>query len=183
MNKTLYIIAGANGSGKTTFAKSYSEIKHLYFINADEIAKNIDPLNYNKHQIKAGKEFFAQLDAHLTSNESFIIETTLSGKYLIEIIKNAKSLNFEVFLIYLFLSQENENILRVKNRVLNGGHNVPTEDIIRRYYRSRQLFNDVYKNFFDKWLLFYNGDDKYELVATNNNIMDEELFKLFNEGF
>ena len=40
--KTLYIISGANGSGKTTFAKSFSSINDLYFINADEIAKELD---------------------------------------------------------------------------------------------------------------------------------------------
>ena len=39
----LYIIAGANGSGKTTFAKSFAQIHGLYFINADEIAKELDP--------------------------------------------------------------------------------------------------------------------------------------------
>ena len=41
MAKTLYIIAGANGSGKTTFAMTYSQLKNLHFINADEIAKHM----------------------------------------------------------------------------------------------------------------------------------------------
>jgi len=44
----LYIIAGANGSGKTTFAKTFAEFNELYFINADKIAKELDPREYNK---------------------------------------------------------------------------------------------------------------------------------------
>ena len=43
--KTLYIIAGANGSGKTTFALNFSKLKNLKFINADEIAKKYDANN------------------------------------------------------------------------------------------------------------------------------------------
>ena len=50
--KTLYIISGANGSGKTTFAKSFSSINDLYFINADEIAKELDKDNITKYKIK-----------------------------------------------------------------------------------------------------------------------------------
>jgi len=116
------------------------------------------------------------------SNKSFIIETTLSGKYLIDIIKQAKELNFKVVLIYLFLETTDENIFRVKNRVLNGGHNVPTEDIKRRFKRSRKLFIEVYKSLVDEYLIYFNGDDNYELIANQNTILDEELYKGFLDG-
>lgn len=128
-NKILYIIAGANGSGKTAFALNYIELNNLHFINADEIAKQYDPDDISKYKIKAGKEFFKQLDDSLTKEKSFIIETTLSGKYLKKVINKAKNNNFKIVLIYLFLETDTENILRVKNRVLNGGHDVPTDDI------------------------------------------------------
>lgn len=184
MQKTLYIIAGANGSGKTTFAMSYSHLKGLHFINADEIAKEYDPNNLERYKIKAGREFFRQLEENLNTNEnSFIIETTLSGKYLIDVIKKAKKKRFEVILIYLFLDDANENILRVKNRVLNGGHDIPVEDIKRRYIRSRRLFFNVYRNLVDKYLIFFNGDDNYELVSEDTEILDEELYKQFVKGF
>ena len=65
--KTLYIIAGANGSGKTTFALSYTALNNLYFINADEIAKSYDPKDISKYKVKAGKEFLRQLQINLYS--------------------------------------------------------------------------------------------------------------------
>jgi len=181
--KTLYIIAGANGSGKTTFAMSYSKINNLHFINADEIAKKYDSNDIEKYKITAGKEFFKQLNFSLSNNESFIIETTLSGKYLTKFINQAKLNNFKVTLIYLFLENEIEHILRVKNRVLNGGHFIPKKDIIRRYTRSRKLFFNTYKNIVDNYLIFFNGDSKYELVQENNEIIDEDLYDLFKKGF
>ena len=182
--KTLYIIAGANGSGKTTFAMTYSQLKNLYFINADEIAKEYDPHDLEKYKIKAGREFFRQVQVYLEDKEeSFILETTLSGKYLEKIIAKAKQKKFKIVLIYLFLDDDTENILRVKNRVLNGGHNIPTEDIKRRYIRSRKLFISLYRNIVDKYLIFYNGDDNYELVAEDNEILDEDLYTQFIKGF
>jgi len=178
-NKTLYIIAGANGSGKTTFALNYKELNNLHFINADEIAKAYDPDDINKYKIKAGKEFFRQLDDSLTKEESFIIETTLSGKYLQKVINKAKNNNFKIVLIYLFLETDIENILRVQNRVLNGGHDVPVEDIKRRYIRSRKLFMNLYKEMVDKWILFFNGDDNYELIANSEQIFNDEKYSKF----
>ena len=180
--KTLFIIAGANGSGKTTFAMNFAQLENLKFINADEIAKEYDPNDIQKYKMKAGKKFFEELYLSLHENNSFIIETTLSGKYLVKIIKQAKEQNFKVVLIYLFLETNTENIYRVKNRVLNGGHNVPNEDIVRRYYRSRKLFENLYKNMADEWMLFFNGDDSFELVENQDEIYDEDLKNLFLEG-
>ena len=179
IEKTLYIIAGANGSSKTTFALSYIELNNLHFINADEIAKSYDPNDISKYKVKAGKEFFRQLELNLNKNQSFMIESTLSGRYLKDVIIKAKEKGFKVVLIYIFLESEIENILRVKNRVLNGGHDVPEVDIKRRYTRSRRLFWNNYKNMVDKWMLFFNGDDNYELVAEDDEILDLEYFNLF----
>lgn len=178
-NKTLYIIAGANGSGKTTFALNYKKLNNLHFINADEIAKQYDPDDVSKYKLKAGKEFFKQLDDSLSKEISFIIETTLSGKYLKKVINKAKNNNFKIVLIYLFLETDIQNILRVRNRVLNGGHDVPEEDIKRRYTRSRKLFWNLYKDMVDKWILFFNGDDNYELIANETQVLNDEKYNKF----
>lgn len=177
--KTLYIISGANGSGKTTFAKNFAKLNDLYFINADEIAKELDSENITKYKIKAGKIFFSELKKNLESNKSFVIETTLSGKYLVEYIKQAKELDFTISLIYLFLETPDININRVKNRVLNGGHHIPQDDIIRRYYRSKNMFWSIYKDLADSWSIYYNSDEVFEKIASKDKIFDEEKFSIF----
>jgi len=174
--KTLYIIAGANGSGKTTFAKYFAEFNDLYFINADEIAKELDQNNITKYQFRAGKIFFQRFKERLTFDESFIIETTLSGSYLINYIKKAQSLGYRVSLIYLFLENYEINILRVKNRVLNGGHHIPKDDIIRRYHRSKNMFYNTYKDLVDDWSVYYNTNDIFEEIANINVILDSEKY-------
>ena len=181
IDKTLYIIAGANGSGKTTFAMRFSALENLDFINADEIAKKYDPNDIQKYKIKAGKTFFLELHSNLSKEKSFVIETTLSGKYLVNVIDKAHKNHFKVVLIYLYLENNKENILRVKNRVLSGGHNVPEVDIVRRYFRSKNLFLNIYKQMVDEWLLFYNGDDKFELIANNDDVIDEMAYSKFME--
>jgi len=177
--KILYIVAGANGSGKTTFALNFAKVKNLNFINADEIAKEYDPKDLQKYKITAGRVFFQRVDEKLSKNDSFILETTLSGKYLEKVIKKAQKAGFFVSLIYLYLDNSVENILRVKNRVLAGGHNVPEKDIVRRYMRSKNLFLFLYKDIVDEWSLFYNGDDKFELIANNKMVIDEITYSNF----
>ncbi len=177
--KTLYIISGANGSGKTTFAKDFSSANSLSFINADEIAKELDSENITKYKIKAGKIFFSEFKRNLESNKSFVIETTLSGKYLENYIKKARDLEYNISLIYLFLENPDININRVKNRVLNGGHHIPQDDIIRRYYRSKNMFYNTYKDMVDTWSIYYNSDESFEKIASNDKVLDAEKFEIF----
>ena len=76
---------------------------------------------------------------------------------------------------------------RIKIRVLNGGHNIPKEDIIRRFYRSRENFYKIYKNLVDEWVLFYNGNSNYIKVAEFSKnkieILDETMYNNFIKDF
>jgi predicted ABC-type ATPase len=92
----------------------------------------------------------------------------MSGKYLIKIIQKAKLLRYTIDIFYLYLEDVTNNIARVQNRVFNGGHNIPKEDIIRRYYRSRNLFFNLYKGLADRWFLFFNADDEFENRKKSN---------------
>ena len=175
----LYIIAGANGSGKTTFAKAFASIHKMHFINADEIAKELDPDNMTKHQVKAGRIFFQELNKRLKENNSFIVETTLSGQYLVKYIKQAQENGFEVEMIYLFLEKPETNIGRVAIRVVGGGHHVPKDDIIRRFYRSQKMFFNVYRDLVDYWEIYYNSNEIFEKIADMDGVYDHEKMKEF----
>jgi len=165
-NKILYIIAGANGSGKSTLASVLLQEKQLKFLNADEIAKEIAPDNINKVPISAGKQYFKRLAEFFDADNSFAIETTLSGKNIIKIINRAKEQNYKIILVYSFLQNCTTCIERVKTRVENGGHNVPESDIVRRYYKSIVKFWSEYKNTVDEWMLFYNGYDYAPVIVS-----------------
>ena len=181
-NKILYIIAGANGSGKSTLAGELLPSENLEFLNADEVAKEICPENIESVKIKAGKIVLAKLEKLLASNKSFAIETTLSGKNHIKTIQKAKAAGYLVVLIYSYLDTPILCEKRIQIRVLNGGHNIPKEDIIRRFYRSKENFWYIYKDMVDEWNLFYNGTSEYILVAQFANV-EVEIFSenLYNE--
>ncbi len=181
--KILYLIAGANGTGKSTLASELLPSENIDFLNADDIAKSLCPDHIESVKIQAGKILLKQLTHLLNSNKSFAIETTLSGKNHIKTIKRAKEVGFKVVLIYSFLDNPTLCEKRIKIRVLNGGHDIPKDDIIRRFYRSKKNFLYVYKDIVDEWNLFYNGASEYILVAqaVNNTleIFNENLYNNF----
>jgi len=72
---------------------------------------------------------------------------------------------------------------KIKIRVLNGGHDIPKDDIVRRFYRSKKNFWNLYKDIVDEWNLFYNGLSEYTFVAHSDNgtieIYNENLYNGF----
>lgn len=184
MKKSLYIISGANGSGKTTFAKNLQEKLKLNFVNADEIAKEIGPNNTTGGEFEAGREFFRQIREEIKNENSFIIESTLSGKYMKRLIEEvkAKAKAYTVEIIYIFLEDPKVCIERIKERVLNGGHFVPDEAVIRRFYRSKNNFWNTYKQLADKWFLIYNSELSFKefCIGAQENYKINDIDK-FNE--
>jgi len=125
---TIYLIAGCNGAGKTTFAKEFlpTEVKCLRFLNADEIARGLSPLKPSAGAMRAARLLLTQVDECLRHRETFALETTLSGKTYIRLFRRARQLGYEIELHYLWLSSPTQAIARVRQRVQQGGHHVPT---------------------------------------------------------
>ena len=139
-----YIVAGPNGAGKTTFALTYlpTIASCLDFINADEIAKGLSPLDFEAGLLRAGRLFMESLVQHIKARKDFAFETTLSGRAYLSRIKEWRLSGWKVFLFYLFIPNVDFSVMRVRQRVLQGGHDIPADDIYRRYPRSiRNLFD------------------------------------------
>jgi predicted ABC-type ATPase len=155
---TLILIAGPNGAGKTTFAKEFlpNEASCMRFLNADEIARGLSPLDPNAAAIHAGRLLLSEFQRLLQKRADFALESTLSGKTYVRHLQEAKALGYQIELHYLWISDPAESIARVKQRVSKGGHHVPSIDIRRRFHRSLQHLLDAYLPLADRWVVWDN---------------------------
>jgi len=182
--KRFYILAGANGSGKSTVSRVLLPSEGIVYVNPDDIAKELNPQNPPAAKVEAGREALRRIDDLLLKGESFAIESTLSGVGYVGIIRRAKDLGYEVTIAYVYVDSPEFCLERIRIRVQNGGHDVPAEDVVRRFARSKQNFVSVYAPLVDHWMLYYNGANDFLLVAHGNGSRDvilKERFDLFME--
>ena len=111
------------------------------------------------------------------------MEVTLSGKGFDRIISRLKRVGYTVAIVFIFLKSAETCVARVRNRVIAGGHHVPTEDIVRRFYRSKHNFGYIYRNQADRWSIFYNSTEHFQEVASGEKndftIINNDFFELF----
>jgi len=181
-NKNVYIIAGPNGSGKTTFAKKflpeYAQCPN--FVNADLIAQGLSPFSPGSVSIKAGKLVLTQIYEFAKKKFNFGFETTLSGKSYVRLLKKLKEDGYKIHLFFLWIPGYQLAIERIKERVLEGGHDVPATDVRRRFNRSIANFFELYQPLLDSWMLFNNAGIIPALIAQSVDgklaILDERTF-------
>lgn len=166
MELEMYIFAGPNGAGKTTAANILvPKVLGLdIFINADEIARGLNPMNPEAFALEAGKRMLKAIEECIVKKKPFALETTLSSKMHLRIIKKAKAAGYKVTLFYLYLEGSDAAVRRVASRVRKGGHNIPEDTIRRRYVRSLWNFFNLYKDVVHRWHFYSNSNDEKELV-------------------
>lgn len=150
--KKIIKIAGPNGAGKTTFAEEFlpREADCPAFINADLIAAGLAPFQPERAAFRAGRLMLEEINNHVLKGESFAFETTLSGRGYAGLIPGWQAGGYIIKLFFLRLASPELAIARVRQRVREGGHNIP-EPIIRRRFAAGLLnFENLYKPVVDE---------------------------------
>lgn len=182
-DKHLYIISGPNGAGKTT--ASYTVLPKILqckeFVNADEIARGLSPFNPESVAIEAGRLMLKRISELLQRNESFSIETTLSTRSYFRMVEKAHSQGYDVALLYFWLKSPQQAIERVAERVAKGGHDIPKDIIVRRYWEGLNNLFKIYMPIVDTWILVNNSETPRSIVATGG--IDQETIIKDNKHF
>lgn len=148
MAKQIHIIAGPNGAGKSSLARVTllpGFLSSNEFINADEIAKILNPEDPERTALQAGKLMLNRIDFLVNEGRDFAIETTLSAKTYLNFIPKAQKKGYKINLIFLRLENVELAKKRVLTRVSKGGHNIDPEVIERRFQRGLDNLKDYLK--------------------------------------
>ena len=113
----------------------------------------------------AARQVLKSAKEHVAKTMSFAVETTLAGSSYLQMMLDARTRGFEIVLVYIGTETVEINLSRIRNRVLAGGHDVPEEDVRRRYKRSFDNLPIAIKRA-DHSILFDNStEDGYRLIA------------------
>lgn len=178
----LYILAGANGTGKTTYyftALACNFIsRDLPFLNPDLIAKN-ELGGYTHENITQAEIIFRQRASELIKTEKdFMIESNLamSGDFIW--IENMIKHGYEVILFYMCTGDVNVNINRVERRVKEGGHNIPAEIILHRYKIGFTYLKGKLHLFKEVYLIDNSTEEPIEVAKVINGKLIELIAAL-----
>ncbi len=181
--KTMYLLGGLNGSGKSTIANKVFSQYGIEFIDPDAMVAQISDMEDPSKDLRAWKQVVTKLNDIIKSGKTFAIETTMGGIGYTKTVKQAKEDGYQVVMIFLFLDNPQLSIARIKGCVAKGGHAIPDKVVKDRFHRTRDNFWNKYKDLSDEWFLFYNGGKDFVPVAEGRGpttqIINRKLFKMF----
>lgn len=153
---TVYVIAGPNGAGKTTFATEFLPdfVNCREFLNADLIAAGLAPFAPETQNVRAGRLLLERIQELTEERKDFGFETTLSGRTYARMMNDMRLAGYRIELFFLWLPSADMAVSRVANRVRQGGHHVPEEDIRRRYSSGQRNLFELYRSKTDAWWLY-----------------------------
>ena len=165
-----HVVAGPNGSGKSTFALNYLPefAGSVEYVNPDLMAQGLSPTDISLSALKAGKLTLKRIRTLIGQGVTFGFETTLSGIGHIKLLANAKARGYAIHLYYLWMPSVVMLPSRIRHRVLSGGHDVPTPDVLRRYARSIENLRR-YAGLADILRVFDASGQKQELIYTRHD--------------
>ena len=163
----MYIIAGPNGAGKTTASYTLlpTMLNCINFVNADEIARGLSPFSPSTVDVQAARIMLQRIDELLALKEDFAIETTLATRSYVQLVKRAQTIGYNVHLLFFCLESPEQAIQRVAQRVKEGGHDVPTDVIRRRFQLGIANLVNLFIPLCDTTHVWNNTKGEAQLVA------------------
>lgn len=134
--KQIWLLAGGNGAGKTTFYNTQLKPMKLPFINADNIARELFPQNPEQHSYQAASIAEEVRNKLVEEGKTFCFETVFSHPSKVDFIAKAKAYNYEIILVFIHLSSIDLNKARISQRIEEGGHFVPDDKVETRIPRT-----------------------------------------------
>ncbi len=167
MAKDIVILGGPNGAGKTTAAKQLlpDRLGIREFVNADEIALALSPFNPDAAAVAAGRRMITRMRELVRLGESFVFETTCSGRTHLSLLRQCRSEGWRVTLIFLWLASPQAALDRVARRIGEGGHAIPPDVVIRRYWAGLANMREFYLPLADVATIYDNSDQGLTLIA------------------
>ncbi|MCX6858397.1 MAG: zeta toxin family protein [Verrucomicrobia bacterium] len=183
MNPTLCILGCCNGAGKTTLARELlPRLGLMRFLNADEIARGLSPLDPTLTAFKAGRLVLEEARSLIAAKTSFALESTLSGRAQVALIREAKAQGYRILLHYIVIGSATQAVARVALRVRLGGHHVPENDVRRRFDRSRKHFLEDYLPLADEWGLWDNQSPPPKQIADSKTHTLDQLHAMLTSN-
>ncbi len=163
----IYLIAGSNGAGKTTFATDFfpKMVGNVTFINADLIAQGLSPFSPGEVAAAAGRAVLNRIRELRYEKATFAVETTLSGRTYSTLLRRMKADGYDVHLYFLWIPNAKLAIGRIKGRVSRGGHNIPTPVVRRRFHRALHNLFDTYYDLADYVMILDNSGSEPRIIA------------------
>ena len=162
--KNYTIIGGVNGVGKSSFTGVLKERSTDLgvIVDVDKITAEL-----GGSTLEGGKAALRKLRECIDKGISFTQETTLSGRKTEATAKQVRDLGYHVRLFYIGLDTAEESLSRIANRVKRGGHDIPQDDVVRRFAGRWEAVSKVLP-YCDE-AEFYDNDNGFVLVAEYRN--------------
>jgi predicted ABC-type ATPase len=171
---TLFILAGPNGTGKTTFYSTAIESNlieaELPFVNVDLITQQLGGYT-EENFVRASEIYSERVGEHIKNKESFLIESNLADTRTYDWILLMKKNGYDVVLYFLSTDDVNININRVKFRVAEGGHDVAESIIKNRYALSHSYLKSKLHEFKEVFLI----DNSAETASIEVRMLDFKI--------
>jgi predicted ABC-type ATPase len=153
VHPSLGIVAGPNGSGKTSFYQKFLRPQFPRWVNADEIAQTLSEIPESQRDLAAAKLAEEERERLIAEHVTFAFETVFSRTdHWIGFLRKAKERGYRVELFFLCTSEPVLNAARVKTRVGRGGHPVPLDKVVARYPGSIRTALEARKLVDELWL-------------------------------